>query len=85
MPDIGGHSISFSFSHITERQTKELIVMLEFEETKLAFAKFMYSYTFDLENYEQMREVFNFENSMDELKAYIKTREEEEEKSENEK
>ena len=66
-------------------QTKELIVMLEFEETKLAFAKFMYSYTFDLENYEQMREVFNFENSMDELKAYIKTREEEEEKSENEK
>jgi len=63
-------------------QTKELIVLLEFEETKLAFAKFMYAYTFDIENFEQMREVFNFENSMDELNAFIKTREEGEEKNE---
>lgn len=53
-------------------QTKELIVLLEFEETKLAFAKFMYAYTFDLENYTQMREVFNFEYSMEELLLYIK-------------
>lgn len=60
-------------------QTKEIIVLLEYEETKLDLAKFMYAYTFDLENYKELSEVFNFENSMDELNAYIKTKEEEEE------
>lgn len=66
-------------------QTKELITLLEFEETKLAFAKFMYAFTFDLENYKEMSEVFNFENSMDELNEFIKTREEKEEESDGKK
>lgn len=52
-------------------QTKEIIVLFEFEETKLDFAKFMYQYTFDLENYTKLNEVFQFENSMEELNEFI--------------
>lgn len=56
-------------------QIKEIIVLFEYEETKLDFAKFMYQYTFDIENYNKLREVFNFENSMDELLLFIKEEE----------
>ncbi len=53
-------------------QIKEVIVLFEYEETKLNFAKFMYQYTFDLENYSKLSEVFNFENSTEELLLFIK-------------
>lgn len=53
-------------------QIKELIIILEFEETRLDFAKFMYKYTFDLDNYAKLNEVFNFENSREELEEYTK-------------
>jgi hypothetical protein len=53
-------------------QTKELIVLFEYEETKLEFAKFMYPYTFDLDNYGKLNEIFQFENSMEELNLFIK-------------
>ncbi len=53
-------------------QTKELIVLFEYEETRLNFAKFMYPYTFDIDNYEKLYSVFNFENSKDELKLLLK-------------
>ena len=52
-------------------QIKEIIVLFEYEETKLNFAKFMYQYTFDLENYTKLNEVFQFENSMEELNEFI--------------
>jgi len=54
-------------------QTKELILLFEFEETRLDFAKFMFAYTFDIDNYEKLYTAFNFENSKDELKQYVKT------------
>ena len=53
-------------------QTKELILLLEFEETRLDFAKFMFAHTFDIDNYEKLYAAFNFENSKDELKLFIK-------------
>jgi hypothetical protein len=53
-------------------QTKELIMLFEFEETRLDFAKFMFAYTFDIDNYEKLYTAFNFENSKDELKQYVK-------------
>lgn len=53
-------------------QTKELIVLFEYEETRLGFAKFMFAYTFDIDNYEKLYSAFNFENSKDELKEFIK-------------
>jgi Domain of unknown function (DUF4476) len=52
-------------------QIKELIVLFEFEETRLDFAKFILDYTFDIDNYEKLYSVFNFENSKDELKTAI--------------
>lgn len=52
-------------------QIKELIVLFEFEETRLDFAKFMFRYTFDIDNYERLYDAFNFENSKDELKLFI--------------
>ena len=57
---------------IMVEQTQQIIVLFEYEETKLNFAKYMYKYTFDLENYTKLSEVFNFENSMDELLWFIK-------------
>ncbi|MDF1673080.1 MAG: DUF4476 domain-containing protein [Vicingaceae bacterium] len=53
-------------------QTQQIMLIFEYEETKLDFAKFMYQYTFDLENYKILSEVFNFENSMEELLLFIK-------------
>ena len=53
-------------------QTKELILLFEFEETRLNFAKFMFPYTFDIDNYEKLYSVFNYENSKDELKEIVK-------------
>lgn len=57
---------------IMVEQTQQIIMLFEYEETKLNFAKFMYQYTFDLENYSKLSEIFNFENSMDELLLFIK-------------
>ena len=56
---------------IMVEQIKAIIILYEYEETKLEFAKFMYQYTFDLENYTKLSEAFNFENSMEELKLFI--------------
>lgn len=52
-------------------QTKELIVLFEFEETRLDFAKFMLSYTFDIDNYERLYTAFNFEESKDQLRLLL--------------
>ncbi|MBL4593038.1 MAG: DUF4476 domain-containing protein [Flavobacteriales bacterium] len=53
-------------------QTKELIVLFEFEETRLDFAKFMFTYTFDIDNYEKLYTAFNFEDSKDQLRELLK-------------
>ena len=52
-------------------QIKELIVLFEYEETRLDFAKFMLDYTFDIDNYEKLYSTFNFENNKDELKLLL--------------
>jgi len=57
---------------ILVEQTKELIVLFEFEETRLDFAKFIFYYTFDIDNYEKLYPTFNFENSKAELRELLK-------------
>ena len=52
-------------------QTKELIVLFEYEETRLDFAKFIFPHTFDIDNYEKLYAVFNFEDSKDQLRELI--------------
>lgn len=53
-------------------QVKELMQLLEFEETRLAFGKFVFPYTFDIDNYEKLYPLFNFENSKDQLRSLLK-------------
>ena len=53
------------------QQLKELLVLFEYEETKLDFAKFISPSLFDIDNVGKLDEVFNFENSLEELKKVI--------------
>ena len=53
-------------------QLKEVLVLFEYEETKLDFVKFVSSSLFDIDNVGKLSEVFNFENSLEELKVFIK-------------
>lgn len=51
------------------KQVAELLVNFDYEETKLDFAKFIYSKTFDVDNFiSTLRNSFKFENSLDQLK-----------------
>ncbi|MBL4668340.1 MAG: DUF4476 domain-containing protein [Flavobacteriales bacterium] len=47
---------------------------IEFEETRLDFAKFIFPYTFDIDNYEKLYPTFSFGNSKAELKNFIKSK-----------
>jgi hypothetical protein len=51
--------------------THQLIVLFEYEETRLDFAKFMFAFTYDIDNYGKLNDTFNFENSKAELKEFI--------------
>jgi len=55
-------------------QIKEIIVLFEFEETRLYFAKYMLQYTFDIDNYENLYPTFNFENSKEQLRKLLEAR-----------
>jgi hypothetical protein len=56
---------------LTSSQIKKVMELLSFEETKLDFAKFAYTYCFDPDNYYQVYDAFSFELSIDELKEHI--------------
>ncbi|MGE0561956.1 MAG: DUF4476 domain-containing protein [Flavobacteriales bacterium] len=50
------------------KHVAEVLAVFEYEETKLAFAKFIYPRTFDLDNFlPETRKHFKFENSVDQL------------------
>lgn len=55
-------------------QVKELMGLFTFEETKLDFAKYAYSYTYDIGNYFKVNDMFTFESSIDDLNNYINSR-----------
>lgn len=52
-------------------QVKEVMMLFDFENTKLDFAKFAYGKTFDPGNYYKLNDAFQFESSIDELNKYI--------------
>jgi hypothetical protein len=52
-------------------QVKEIMMLFDFESTRLEFAKFAYIYTYDIGNYYQLNDAFEFESSIDELNKYI--------------
>lgn len=56
---------------LTTNQVIELINQLTFESSKLEFAKFAYTHTYDRKNYYLVNSCFSFSNSKSELNAYI--------------
>jgi hypothetical protein len=52
-------------------QVKEIMLLFDFESTRLDFAKQAYSYTFDIDNYYILNDAFDFESSISELNQYI--------------
>jgi hypothetical protein len=56
---------------LTSAQVEDIMRIFGFEETRLDFAKFAYVHTFDIGNYFQVNDAFQFESSIDELNAYI--------------
>lgn len=55
-------------------QVKEIMMLFDFENSKLGFAKYAYGYTFDLGNYYQVNDAFDFESSITDLNNYIKSK-----------
>ncbi|MFH2095972.1 MAG: DUF4476 domain-containing protein [Bacteroidota bacterium] len=52
-------------------QVREIMVLFDFEDTKLEFAKYAYHKTYDVGNYFKVNDAFEFESSIDELNNYI--------------
>jgi hypothetical protein len=52
-------------------QVKEIMLMFDFEATRLDFAKYAYGYTYDIGNYFIMNDAFTFESSISDLNNYI--------------
>ncbi|HBS88446.1 MAG: hypothetical protein A2W91_14960 [Bacteroidetes bacterium GWF2_38_335] len=52
-------------------QVKELMKLFSFEDTRLEFAKFAWSHTYDIGNYFMVNDAFDFESSSKELDEYI--------------
>ena len=61
-------------SCLLSAQVKEIMLMFNFEETRLDFAKFAYGRTYDIGNYFVVNDAFTFESSIDELGDYINSR-----------
>lgn len=56
-------------------QIKELTLLFEYEETRLDFIQFIRPYAFDIDNYEKLYPVFDYDNSKDELKLLYRKKE----------
>lgn len=59
---------------MTSQQVKEVMMIFDFEDNKLEFAKYAYGYTFDPNNFYKVNDAFDFESSIEELDAYIQSR-----------
>lgn len=59
---------------LLSRQVKQMMKLFTFESDKLEFAKYAYRYTWDINNYFMLNDVFEFESSIDELNDYINSR-----------
>jgi hypothetical protein len=56
---------------LTADQVKRMMMELDFEDTKLDYAKFAYDKTFDIGNYYKLNDAFDFSSSIDELNEHI--------------
>lgn len=56
---------------LTSNQVKQIMILFEWEDTRLDLAKWAYGHTFDIGNYYQLNDAFEWESSIEELNAYI--------------
>ncbi|MCX7861585.1 MAG: DUF4476 domain-containing protein [Bacteroidales bacterium] len=54
-------------------QVRDIMKSFGFENTRLEFAKYAYTYTYDKGNYFKVNDAFNFESSIEELNEYIQS------------
>ena len=54
-------------------QVKDVMLLFDFENTRLDFAKFAWGKTFDYGNYYKLNDAFTFESSINDLNKYIET------------
>lgn len=52
-------------------QVRDIVQLMEWEETKLEFAKYAYNYTYDTGNYFKVSQAFEWESSTEELNRFI--------------
>jgi hypothetical protein len=52
-------------------EVKEIMMLFDFESTRLSYAKFAYKYTFDRGNYYKVNDAFDFESSINDLNQHI--------------
>ncbi len=58
----------------TSAQVRDLMLLFDFEETKLEFAKYAYSKVTDQANFYLVNDAFNFELTIDELNEFIQNK-----------
>lgn len=56
---------------LTADQVKQIMKLFSFEDSRLDFAKYAYTHTFDVGNYFKVNDAFQFESSIDELNDAI--------------
>jgi len=58
---------------LTAAQIKQITNLFDFEDTKLEYAKFAYTFCSNPENYWKVNDAFQFETTIDELNEYIES------------
>lgn len=58
----------------TAEQVKGIVMLFDFESSKLTVAKYAYDYTLDQDNYYLVNEAFQFPSSKEQLREYVQNR-----------
>lgn len=58
---------------LTAGQIKQITSLFDFEDTRLEYAKFAYTFCFNPENYWKVNNAFEFEMTIDDLNEYIES------------
>ncbi len=59
---------------LTTAQVIEIAELFSFEDEKLAFVKYAYAYTYDVDNYYEINSIFDFSGTKDEFNKFLSTK-----------
>jgi len=63
---------AIDINYLSVEQVKELLLLLDFESSRIEIAKYAYDKTCDKKNYFIINDVFSFESSISDLESYIR-------------